>query len=107
METYNKLKKDGKEFEIIFCSSDRDEASFKEYFNEMPWLSLPYGDKRKTALSRKFEVSGIPTLVILDSDCNLITTGGRGAVMADADGSVRYIRNTTSCTCQLVLLESP
>ena len=31
---------------------------------------------------------GIPTLVILDSDCNLITTGGRGAVMADADGNV-------------------
>ena len=50
---------------------------------------------------------GIPTLVILDSDCNLITTGGRGAVMADADGSVRYIRNTISCTCQLVLVESP
>ena len=27
-------------FEIVFLSSDRDEAAFKEYFGEMPWLLL-------------------------------------------------------------------
>ena len=29
-------------FEIVFVSSDRDEDSFDSYFDEMPWLALPY-----------------------------------------------------------------
>ena len=58
MKTYNLLKTQGKNFEIVFCSSDRDETSFKEYFNEMPWLALPFGDNRKKLLSQRFEVSG-------------------------------------------------
>lgn len=58
VKTYNQLKDAGKKFEIIFCSSDRDEDSFKEYFETMPWLALPYGDARKKALSRAFDVSG-------------------------------------------------
>ena len=58
MKTYNLLKSQGKDFEIIFCSSDRDEQSYKEYFSEMPWLALPFGDSRKKPLSQRFEVSG-------------------------------------------------
>jgi nucleoredoxin len=48
----------------VFVSSDRDEASFREYYGEMPWLALPHSDRaRARALSTKFNVSGIPTLV--------------------------------------------
>ncbi|XP_022096246.1 nucleoredoxin-like [Acanthaster planci] len=86
-KSYNKMVEDGKNLEIVFCSSDRDEASFKEYFSEMPWLALPFGDKRKMALSKKFDVQGIPTLVFLDESWNLITTNGRGAVSKDPDGA--------------------
>merc|ERR1712093_374199 len=42
----------GKGLEVVFVSSDQDEASFKEYFGEMPWLALPYGDERKETLSK-------------------------------------------------------
>ena len=58
VKTYNKIKEAGKKFEIIFCSSDRDEDSFKEYYSSMPWLALPHGDNRKKTLSRGFDVSG-------------------------------------------------
>ena len=53
----------------------------------MPFLALPY-EKRseKDALSRHFEVSGIPTLVILDPSGNVINTEARGAVGNDPDG---------------------
>ena len=34
---YEEVNKDGKKLEIIFVTSDRDEASFKEYFALMPW----------------------------------------------------------------------
>lgn len=30
-----------KKFEIIFVSSDRDNAQFMEYFGTMPWVALP------------------------------------------------------------------
>lgn len=86
-ETYKHLKSIGKDFEIIFSSSDQDEESFKEYFAEMPWLAIPYADrKRDSALSQYFNVEGIPTFVILDANNNIITKNGRGAVAGDPKG---------------------
>jgi len=81
-EIYNGLKASGKPFEIVFASSDRDQASFDEYFGEMPWLALPFDNRKaKEKLSKKFKVSGIPTLVIIDKDGATITKDGHGAVM--------------------------
>jgi len=77
----------GKGLEVIFVSSDRDEAAFKEYFAEQPWLALDYSDRAlKGKLSNAFGVRGIPSLVILDSDLNTITTDGRSAISADPTG---------------------
>jgi nucleoredoxin len=87
VKTYNKLKEQGKDFEIIFASSDRDESSFSEYYEEMPWLALPFSDRDlKAALSKKFKVSGIPMLVLLNADGSVITTEGRAEIGADKDG---------------------
>merc|ERR1719171_1007959 len=53
----------GKGLEVVFVSSDQDEASFKEYFGEMPWLALPFANKDvKKALDKKFKVQGIPSV---------------------------------------------
>jgi len=86
-EIYNTIKGNGKKLEIVFASSDRDEKAFDEYYAEMPWLSLPYANRdAKEALSKKFKVQGIPTLVIIDKDGNTITTDGRSAVTEDPEG---------------------
>ena len=37
----------GENFEIVFISSDRDEKSFKEYYETMPWLALPFSYRDK------------------------------------------------------------
>jgi nucleoredoxin len=72
---------------VIFVSSDKDEASFQEYFGEQPWLALPFADRgQKDALSSKFKVQGIPTVVILDADGKTITKDGRSAIAADPEG---------------------
>ena len=34
-----------KGLEIVFVSSDHDEAGFSSYYAEMPWLALPYGER--------------------------------------------------------------
>jgi len=53
---------------------------------EMPWLALPY-DKRaeKEALSKKYKVQGIPTVVVLGPDGKVTTTKGRDKVMGNFD----------------------
>ncbi|XP_069134962.1 uncharacterized protein [Argopecten irradians] len=71
----------GDDVEVIFISSDRDEASFKEYFGEMPWIALPFSVRdKKAALSEKHGIRGIPTLVVLKSDGS-VDTNGRAHVM--------------------------
>jgi len=55
----------------------------------MPWLALPYGQRDvKEALSDKYSVQGIPTLVVLDTDGKLITRDGRKAVLQDLDSPI-------------------
>ena len=68
-ETYKAIKAARGDFELVFVSGDRDAAQFWEYFATMPWLALPFDEKRYEALSSHFEVEGIevegiPTLVL-------------------------------------------
>jgi len=84
VKKYEAIKAAGKDFEMVFVSSDRSDNDFKEYFGEMPWLALPYADRAmKAELSKCFGVEGIPSLVLLDTDFSVITKKGRGAVMRD------------------------
>eukprot|EP01018_Ginkgo_biloba_P008989 Gb_03891 [translate_table: standard] len=77
---YNKLTetlKDEEGFEIIFISSDRDEAAFHSYYGSMPWLALPFEDEKRKELSRYFDIRGIPSLVIVGTDGKTVTSEGR------------------------------
>ena len=66
---------------IVFVSSDRDQASFDEYFGSMgDFLALPFADRdTKGTLSSKFGVRGIPTLIVLKPDGELLDANGRGS----------------------------
>jgi nucleoredoxin len=77
-----------KGLEVVFVSSDRDEAAFSEYYGEQPWLALPYSDRdKKNELSKMYKVNGIPSLVIVDPATGAtITTDGRAAVSEDPTG---------------------
>ncbi|XP_059511216.1 nucleoredoxin [Stegostoma tigrinum] len=86
VETYRKIKEMGQKFEIVFVSADRSEESFKQYFNEMPWLAVPYTDEaRRSRLNWNFSIQGIPTLLILDQEGKIVTRQGRPAVLNDID----------------------
>jgi nucleoredoxin len=87
-DAYEKITKIGKSFEVVFVSSDKDEEQFASYFKEMPWLALPFENRDlKKALSKKFKVSGIPALVLLDGATGqVLNKDGRSVVMADQTG---------------------
>lgn len=57
----------------MFGSSDKSEEKFNDFFAEMgDWLAFPFEDSRIKTLKKKYEVNGIPWLVILDEYGNLI-----------------------------------
>jgi nucleoredoxin len=74
---------------FVFASSDRDEAAFSSYFGSMApgAFALPFGDDKADELMRKFKVSGIPTLIVLDASGHLVTKQGREGVSADAEAA--------------------
>eukprot|EP00277_Geminigera_cryophila_P026977 CAMPEP_0179463624 /NCGR_PEP_ID=MMETSP0799-20121207/45644_1 /TAXON_ID=46947 /ORGANISM="Geminigera cryophila, Strain CCMP2564" /LENGTH=123 /DNA_ID=CAMNT_0021267001 /DNA_START=159 /DNA_END=528 /DNA_ORIENTATION=+ len=80
----------GKAIQIVFVSSDRDEAQFQEYFETMPWLALPFGERDlKQTLSSKYGVNGIPKLVLLDGEtCKVITGDGRNVIAEITRGNI-------------------
>jgi nucleoredoxin len=89
---YKAYKEKGLPFEVVFCSSDKDEASFESYYKEMvsaggDWLSLPWSSTvQRQDLNELFEVQGIPCLVIVDENGHVINSNARGAVGSDPTG---------------------
>lgn len=79
------------EFEVVFVSSDRsqkDQLAYMKKYN-MKWYTIPHGSDAANALKKKYEIRGIPSLVIVDSKGNTITKNGRGDVSKNPKGALR------------------
>ena len=70
-------KKNNSNFEVIFVSLDTNNDEFNDYFSKMPWKSLPFNNSQSEELSDFFSVSGIPTLVLVDYEGNILTKSGK------------------------------
>lgn len=82
---YEKIKKelvgkDDEDFEIVFVSTDRDQASFDRFFQTMPWLALPFGDSTIKSLTKHFDIQWIPSLIILGPDGKTVSRKGRNLI---------------------------
>lgn len=74
----------GKSFEVIFVSSDGDEASFKAYHRKMPWPAVPYEeDERREALADRLGATKLPCLVLVDQAGKVLRRDAGPAVVAD------------------------
>jgi len=73
-ERYKSLTEKGKSIEIVFVSSDRSQGDFEGYYKDMPWAALPFAQRDvKAKLSSKFDVQGIPRLLLLDPKTGKVT----------------------------------
>lgn len=75
-DLYGEINQDEKTIEVIFCSGDKTEEEYNEYYAEMPWLALPKGDPRLATLAKRFEVKGVPRLVIIKPDGTVVEQSG-------------------------------
>jgi len=73
---------------IIFF---RSEQSYNSHASSMPWPSIPYSNTTlRQDLTECFNVLGIPYLVLIDNNGNIITENGRAEITEDPDGLARY-----------------
>ena len=73
---YSRLRAKGKRFEVVLAGCDQQEAAFDAYRAAMPWPSLPFGSTVVTRLAEAFRVDGIPKLVLISSDGELVSEDG-------------------------------
>ncbi|CAL9778687.1 unnamed protein product [Musa acuminata subsp. burmannicoides] len=77
VSVYHKLMEQELPFEIVFVSSDENQSSFEQFYSSMPWPAVPFSDiNSKRSLSHKFQIEGIPALIILKPGGGLIQTEG-------------------------------
>lgn len=73
--------------DLVFVSADRDEAAMEEYFaaEHGGWLAVPFRDAgRRRALSSRFGVEGVPTLVAVSPGGATLTVDGVAKVLSGA-----------------------
>lgn len=82
----NKVKE---EFEIIFCSMDRNEDDYTSHIELMqPWWALPYAIDTLPKLVSTLKVEGnLPHLVVINKDGKIITKEGVEALEEDPTGN--------------------
>jgi nucleoredoxin len=87
-EAYKDIRAaEAKPFEIVYISSDNDQAQFDSSFAEMPWLALPYESEMRNRITKRFKVNCFPTLLLLDAKSgNIITRKGRDIISKDPKG---------------------
>jgi len=78
-------KKEG--VEIIFVSADQSEDEMINYMKEShgDWYAMEHECDAGEKLNEKFKVRGIPTLIVLDSEGNMISKEGRADVSKGAE----------------------
>ncbi|MBE7464363.1 MAG: redoxin family protein [Planctomycetes bacterium] len=77
-------------FEIVFVSSDKSPADQKKYMTEtkMQWPTIKLNGDTSKKLKQEHGIRGIPSLIILGPDGNVVTKDGRGDVMSNPSGAL-------------------
>lgn len=87
---YHNWKASKLPIEVIFCSSDRSEQDFNQYYAEMPWAALPFNASQISSLKSTYSVNGIPRLVVLNAESGAIIENN--AVSLDAAAWCRSVK---------------
>ncbi|XP_067421907.1 nucleoredoxin [Emydura macquarii macquarii] len=74
--------------EIVFVSAEQEQQQWQEAVRAMPWLALPFADKRrKLKLWNKYRVSNIPSLIFIDASTGkVVCRNGLLVIRDDPEG---------------------
>lgn len=66
----------GKPLQLVLVSHDTSPEEFAAHHAKLPFPAIPFATRLRAQLAEKFHVSTLPTVVLLASDGELITTDG-------------------------------
>ena len=85
-EFYSDVAESGGNIEVVYVPGDRSEADMMKYFQDLHgnWLALELSSEAAfiRSLSEKFSVSGIPAVVVIQSDGTVIDANARGQIQS-------------------------
>lgn len=84
-DRYTKMKEAGKKIEIIFVCTNDVEAHFEEFHSNMSFPALPYELAYDRELFDRFELPGIPFLVLLHARDGFVKFNKGGVSLLTAD----------------------
>jgi Thioredoxin-like len=63
--------------EVVYISADRSLIEFKDVYASMPFLAMPAGSTSyKNELTKLLKITGMPALVVLDEEGNVVSVQG-------------------------------
>ena len=79
---YDEYSEESNDIEIVFVSSERSLEDMKEYMKTSlgSWLALPYNSKPCASLKSRFNIQGIPAVIVCKNDGQVITEDGKGEI---------------------------
>lgn len=91
VDFYNVVNAQGKIFEVIYVSDDREAETMQEYFDEMPWLSIPFSSvERRVTIMKSFNVTMKPALIVCEPDGTAITLNGKTDIDAKQKDAILH-----------------
>ncbi|VDN07945.1 unnamed protein product [Thelazia callipaeda] len=74
------------DIEVIFVSFDESEQDLNDYLKEShgDWYHIPFGSSAINTLKQTYDVSGIPMLIVVRPNGDVVTKKGKADVMGKA-----------------------
>jgi len=77
------------ELAVVYVANDRAESDMKQNLEGKPFYAIPFKSPIRTKLSSRFNISMIPTLVILTPKGEFVTDWGKSAVTKNPNGCIQ------------------
>lgn len=90
---YGEVSEDG--LEVVFVSFDRSEKDQVEYMKEAhgDWLTIPHGEALIQELAEKYGVQGIPALIVIKPNGDVINKNARGDVQGSSKSPAQTLKD--------------
>ncbi|KAK1938507.1 hypothetical protein X943_001838 [Babesia divergens] len=67
------MRASGRKFQVVYVNVDQRSVDAVDHFKDMPWYAIPFGDKKRiTHLCQLYDITGIPSVVLVNSDGSVI-----------------------------------
>ena len=97
VDFYNSVNSKEKKCEVVFASLCRSDLDYAGYYDKMPWLSIPYSERKLVEnLGMKYGVKTVPSLILVDEQGKALFNDCRREVENKKEKALETFKNYLS-----------